>query len=176
MPLLLNPANNEITYEGRIVGELRVDDGVAKVTLNLTYECNAEEAILPLSWFGHGLNLLQKHQVEMPEVLLEVVTHDEDMGESLPIFRLLTEKTIKQDGYVWKFHKMDADPWPSVLHGHEYDHNLTLDAITGKIYDATTRAHCNQLRTKSLHDVQAQLRASKDFADAVAEHIDVHPP
>ena len=36
---------------------------------------------------------------------------------SLVFPRLLTEKIVKRSGYVWKFNKTDADPWPSVLHG-----------------------------------------------------------
>ena len=172
MPLLFNMETGEITYEGRRVGQHRVEDGTARVTLDFTFECGVDEWIVPLSWFGHGLNRLQKHDIEPREVVLEVVTHEEDVAEHFTALRVLTEKTIKQDGCVWRFHKNDADPWPSVLHAHEYEQNLKLDAVTGRIYDATTRALWRRLKRKKLQEIQTQLRESEDFADAVTEHVD----
>ena len=86
--------------------------------------------------------------------------------------RLLTEKTIKQKGYVWRFHKNDADQWPSKLHGHEYHKNLKIDAITGEIYDAGTRELCMKLNVKKLEAIQSELRASPDFVALVAKYID----
>ena len=115
MPLQFDMHTAEITYQGRKVGEYRVEHGVAKVTLDFTYECGIEEWIVPLSWFDYGLNLLQKHQVNPREVALEVETEDDDIAEHFTALRLLTEKTIKQDGYIWRFHKNDPDPWPSVI-------------------------------------------------------------
>ena len=61
---------------------------------------------------------------------------------------------------------------PSVLHAHEYDRNLKLDAITGDIFDATTRDHCMRLKNGKLRDIQAQLRDSPGFSATVAQHID----
>ena len=103
---------------------------------------------------------------------LEVETDDDDIAEHFPALRVLTEKTIKQSGCVCRFHKNDPDPWPSVLHAHEYDRNLKLDAITGNIFDATTRDRCRRLKKGKLRNIQAQLRNSPDFAATVAENID----
>ena len=58
------------------------------------------------------------------------------------------------------------------MHGHDYDKGLKLDAITGNIYDVGTRERCKALKAKHLQDVQAELRASKDFKEAVATLID----
>jgi hypothetical protein len=88
------------------------------------------------------------------------------------ISRFLTEKQVKRGGYIWKFHKSDADNWPSPLHGHDYDKGLKLDAITGDIYDVGTRARCKTLKVGDLQAVQDELRASKDFKEAVASLID----
>jgi hypothetical protein len=69
--------------------------------------------------------------------------------------------------YVWSFHKTDADTWPSALHGHEYDKNLKLDAVTGHIYDAGTRERLMTLKPQALSRIQEELRGSKDFVAMV---------
>ena len=50
------------------------------------------------------------------------------------------------------------------MHAHEYDRNVKLDAITGDIFDATTRDRCMRLKKGKLLDIQARLRESPDFA------------
>ena len=67
-----------------------------------------------MSWFDYGLNLLQEHQVTPREVALEVASDDDDIAEHFTALRLLTEKTIKQSGYIWRFHKND------LTLGHRY--------------------------------------------------------
>lgn len=87
-------------------------------------------------------------------------------GRALP-----DRKAGEARGYIWKFHKSDTDNWPSPLHGHDYDKGLKLDAITGDIYDVGTRGRCKTLKGGDLQAVQAELRASKDFGEAVATLI-----
>ena len=50
--------------------------------------------------------------------------------------------------------------------------DLKLDAITGDIFDATTRVRCMRLKKGKLRDIQTQLRDSPDFSATVAHHID----
>jgi hypothetical protein len=71
----------------------------------------------------------------------------------------------------WIFHKNDADPWPSKLHGHHNERALKLDAITGFIYSIQTRKHVQSLRRRELERIQCALLASKDFADRARELI-----
>lgn len=71
----------------------------------------------------------------------------------------------------WIFHKNDADPWPSRLHGHHNERALKLDAITGFIYSIQTRKHVQSLRNRELERIQCALLASKDFADRARELI-----
>jgi hypothetical protein len=104
--------------------------------------------------------------------LLTVETSADSIAEEFEVVRYLTEKQVKRGGYIWKFHKSDADDWPSPLHGHDYDKGLKLDAITGDIYDVGTRKRCKTLKAGDLRSVQAELRASKDFEEAVAALID----
>mgnify|MGYP003627031335 CR=1 FL=1 len=171
MPLEYDPMSSKILYQGKKVGEYRVEDGVAKVSLEITYECSTAEWIVPLSWFDYGLNQLQQYRDNQRPVSLEVGTDEDDIGERYTSLRLLTEKTIKRKGYVWRFHKNDDDTWPSVLHGHEYDKNLKLDAVTGEIYDAGTRERCMRLNRKTLKFIQSELRESPDFSDLVLKCI-----
>jgi hypothetical protein len=65
----------------------------------------------------------------------------------------------------WIFHKVDADPWPSLLHGHHNERPLKLDAITGFIYNIRNRKHVQSLRRKPLLAVQQQLLMSKDLRE-----------
>jgi hypothetical protein len=72
-----------------------------------------------------------------------------------------------------EYKRADADPWPSPLHGHEYDKGLKLDAITGRIFDVATRQLCETLNPKHLRSIQDELRASKDFKELVLKWVDV---
>ena len=85
---------------------------------------------------------------------------------------MLLEKHVKRGSYIWDFHKTDADPWPSRLHGHDYQKGLKLDAVTGNVYDVGTRQCCKKLKPKHLLEIQEKLRKSKDFAPLVQQLID----
>jgi hypothetical protein len=157
--------------DGQEVGRYAVEGGVAKVKLDLTYECSTDEWVIPLSWFDYGLHKLQKYQPRPAD--LQLKTGEDSIAEIYDVPRLLTEKLVKRAGYVWNFHKADADPWPSRLHGHDYENNLKLDAITGEIYDVGTRQRCKRLKGDDLKAVQQALRESKDFHDQVVHLINL---
>jgi hypothetical protein len=167
MPLEYDQSTREIRYEGRVVGRYDYENGKAKVTLNLTYECTPDEWILPLESFANGLSRLAKHRAE-ETVLLSIETDEAEIAEECAVPRTLNEKTVKGSGYVWKFHKSDPDGWPSALHAHDYEKYVKLDALTGNIYDATTRERCGRLSAKALAIIHAELRRSKDFAATIA--------
>jgi hypothetical protein len=170
VPLEFNPLTGKISLDGREVGEYKVVDGKAQVRLDLTYECSPEEWVIPLSWFDNGLHRLQKYRP--PETSLQIKTSEDSIAEVFDVVRLLTEKTVKRSGYIWQFHKLDADIWPSPLHGHDYDKALKLDAITGDIYDVGSRQICKRLRLIDLKAIQDELRGSKDFRGRVLMLID----
>lgn len=169
MPLQLDPHTGAITYNGATIGEHTFKDGVSTVRIALTYETQGE-AIVPLSWLAYGLSKLPENMP--PEPVLTIETRDVAIDKAFDVPRLLVEKLVKRKGHVWDFHKTDADPWPSRLHGHDYEKGLKLDAITGDIYDVATRARCKTLKKKELRVVQAELRACKDFKDLVNQLID----
>ena len=79
---------------------------------------------------------------------LTLETGEADIAERYKVGRSLTEKVVKRDGYIWKFHKNDPDQWPSALHGHDYETNVKPDAYTGEIYDVGTRQRCMKLSAK----------------------------
>ena len=165
MSLQFDPSTKKITYRGKEVGEYILKDGHSTVRLNIEYE-GGDDWIVPLSWFAYGLSLLAENQPA--PALLTVETSEDSIAEEFKVVRYLTEKQVKRGGYIWKFHKSDADAWPSPLHGHEYDKGLILDAITGDIYDVGTRERCKTFKAGDLEAVQAELRASKDFEEAAA--------
>jgi len=162
--------SGKILYKGREVGEHRFENGKSTVTLNISYDTEWDEWWTPLSLFAIGLGELPENRPTAADLSLE--TPEDGTTEELPSTRFLIERIVRQGSYIWKFHKTDVDNWPSQLHGHDYDKALKFDAITGQIYDAVTRQHCRSLKPKHLKDIQANLRASKDFAEKVAQLID----
>jgi hypothetical protein len=119
--------------------------------------------MVPLSWFGFGLHKLQKYQPQPAD--LQIKTEESSIAETYDVSRFITEKIIRRGGYVWDFHKADADPWPSLLHGHDYERNLKLDAIASEIYDVGTRQRCKRMKLDDLRAIQETLKVSKDFHD-----------
>lgn len=169
MPLQFDPQTGKIIYKGKEVGEHVFENGRSVVRLNIEYE-GGDDWIVPLSWFNYGLSALAENQPA--PALLTVETSEDCIAEEFEVVRYLTEKQVKRGGYVWVFYKTDADDWPSLLHGHDYDKGLKLDALNGNIYDVGTREHCKTLKSGDLAAVQSALRASKDFKDVVATLID----
>ena len=162
MSLIYDPETNEVYYEGKTVATVKIANGVARVELDLVYECDPEKWILPLSWFAYGLDKLQERR---QSGVLVVETGPESIAEEFRVPQSLDEKTVKRGGYVWRFHKEDRDDWPSKLHGHDYEKGLKIDAITGDIYDVRTRQRLKKLKPRDLEVIQKQLRSSEDFSE-----------
>jgi hypothetical protein len=172
VPLEFDPETSEISYEGKVVGHYTFEDGVPRVSLNITYECGPEDQwMVPLSWFAYGLAMLHgyKEPLQQNVAAITVETAQEEIAEEFAVSRYLTEVTVKRDGYVWRFHKTDPDDWPSKLHGHDYEKHLKMDALTGDIYDVGTRHRCKTLRKKELSRIQDVLKASDDFTGKLTE-------
>lgn len=68
-----------------------------------------------------------------PEILAEFTEDEPLVPQSIP--RLLTEQTVKVKGEVWRVHKNDADPFPSVPHAHNYESGVVLDLGSGDMFD-----------------------------------------
>lgn len=169
MSLQIDPSTGVITYKGKKIGKHIFKDGVSTVRISLTYTTRGE-AIVPLSWLAYGLFKLPENTPSKPVLTIE--TADAAIAKEFDVPQLLVEKYVKRKGHVWDFHKTDADPWPSRLHGHDYEKGLKLDAVTGDIYDVATRTRCKTLKKKELRVIQAELRDCQDFKDLVDELID----
>lgn len=89
-----------------------------------------------------------------PEVLAEIELEEGIIPDGTT--RLLTEKTVKVKGEVWRVHKNDADPWPSNPHAHNYDAGLTLHLGTGELFD-NNRKSVGLIGTKKLKAVRSKL-------------------
>ncbi|MDH2329176.1 hypothetical protein QCN27_20210 [Cereibacter sp. SYSU M97828] len=169
-----SPDTGDVVFRGKKVGSISCADGTTKVALNITYESQDENWILPLAWLGHGLRQAQLDQ--HPPIVLDMPFDVEDVeliASGGPV--LLVEKTLKVDGRSWRFHKADADHWPSPLHGHDYDHGQVIDGITGAIYDKATKSHIGQLKPKKLGTMHEMLRVSKDLGPLAAQHLPAPP-
>jgi hypothetical protein len=167
MALEFDPMTGKISYQGKEVGTYTYKDGRGQVHLDIKYECDADLWVVPLSYFSIGLNKLPSNQVKVAPADLLIETDEESLTDLRSVPRFLTEKEIKAGSYVWSFHKTDSDNWPSALHGHEYEHRLKLDVLTGNIYDVVTRQHYASLKREDLAKVRDELRKSKDFSEKV---------
>jgi hypothetical protein len=166
MALEFDQMTGKILYQGKEVGTCTSKDGRSVVHIDITYECSAsEDWAVPLSHFSHGLNKLASNQMDVSPADLVIETSEDSLTGQRSVPRFLTEKEIKAGSYVWSFHKTDADNWPSALHGHEYEHRLKLDVLTGRIYDVVTRQHYASLKKKDLETVRDELRKAKDFSE-----------
>ncbi|URW75917.1 hypothetical protein M9980_01415 [Sphingomonas donggukensis] len=168
--LQFNPESGTILFEGRKVGSTEYANGATRVAFSIEYEAVDGDWVVPLSWLAYGLRLAGLDR--RPAIVFEASTDADDIepvAASGPI--LLVEKTLRLDGYVWQFHKSDADPWPSPLHGHDYERGLVIDGITGQIYDKATGTEVFKLKRKPLEELHQQIRASKDLATIAAQHL-----
>jgi hypothetical protein len=167
MSFTFDPETSKFNSNGREIGEHRYEDGKSYVRLTIEYETTGEW-IVPLSWLAHGLSLLPENLPKEPDLRIE--TPQDGIDREFDVSRFLTEKIIRRGGYIWDFHKTDVDTWPSPLHGHDYDKNLKLDAVTGNVYDVVTRQCCKTLKPDHLKTIQSTLRTSKDF-EAIAKDL-----
>lgn len=91
-----------------------------------------------------------------PNILAEVIIDEPFVPAHIP--RLLTERTLKIKGEVWRIHKSDADPFPSVPHAHNYETGVVLDLGTGEMYDRN-RSAIGTLVCKKLLRLRSELSA-----------------
>ena len=57
----------------------------------------------------------------------------------LAAVQLLEEETIRHQGEIWRVHKNDADPWPSIPHAHNLESFLVLHLGTGEMFNPNNR-------------------------------------
>ncbi len=165
MSFFFDVKTSDFIYKGQVVGSWRVEEGRGRIILNITYDVDeaGSEIVELLSRVGFAIKEHGKKDPP-PEVLCTIETEKEDIEESVVgALRTLVEVTIKHDNYQWRFHLNDADPWPSIVHGHDYDRRLKLDAFTGKIYDTGTKQHCETLKKKKLAFIIAELKKNPEF-------------
>jgi len=67
-----------------------------------------------------------------PEILAQVTLEKSIVPDGMVY--LLTEKTVRHGGEIWRIHKCDADPFPSNPHAHNVETGLKLDLATGGLY------------------------------------------
>lgn len=59
---------------------------------------------------------------------------------------------------LWEFHSYDADPSPSVPHGHSLDGKLKLSIWDGSVYDVRTRKRVGCATKKEMRKLQANSK------------------
>lgn len=168
MPLIYDPLTAEVTYNGNAVVHRTQVNGISRVTIQITYECQLSEWMVPVSWLDRGVAELARHQCAEKNVILTLTTNESDIEERYEVRRTLRERAVAGVQYIWRFHESNPESWPSPLDGHDYERGLVLDATAGRIYDAYTRNCCEKLSRRALARVQAELLASPYFGPKAA--------
>lgn len=158
--------NGEIYYNGKKIGELIFDQESGHVFLLLNIESVSDQDRQLIVFLLNGF-VTKSNEIKRRKNSLQKASSKETSKDNLVHVKNSNETKmsfiVKLNGEQWQFHKNDADPWPSKLHGHHA--HFVLDAITGKVYDSVTRDFCYVMRQKELDKVQARLLSSKDFAE-----------
>jgi len=89
-----------------------------------------------------------------PELLATIEVEERLIPEGIP--GLLIEQTVKAGGEVWRIHKNDADPFPSVPHAHNLETGVVLHLGTGDLYDKNRKVIKN-IGCKSLLVIRGKL-------------------
>jgi len=164
----IDPNNpDQIVHNGRVVATRLQDRGKSIVEISMSYTAGNDDWIVPLSWLAQGLARIEPPPPS-PVMTFETVLDAVEPDAAFEVH--LFEKTLKTGGYTWQFHKTDADPWPSQLHGHDYEYGLVLDGVTGDIFNVTSRNKVAHLKARDLAALQSDLRANKDLG-AIAKKL-----
>lgn len=89
-----------------------------------------------------------------PELLAIIEVEEPLIPEGIP--SLLIEQTVKAGGEVWRIHKNDADPFPSVPHAHNLETEVVLHLGTGDLYNKK-REIIKNIGCKSLLVIRSRL-------------------
>ena len=89
-----------------------------------------------------------------PELLATIEVEEPLIPEGIP--GLLIEQTIKTGGEIWRIHKNDADPFPSVPHAHNLETGVVLHLGTGDLYNKK-REVIKNIGCKSLLAIRVKL-------------------
>lgn len=89
-----------------------------------------------------------------PEILGEITLDEPLIPKGVP--RLLTEKTVKVKGEVWRIHQKDADSFPSNPHAHNYESGIVLHLGNGDMFDRKRKSVGN-IGCKKLLRIRSEL-------------------
>ncbi|MCT0216880.1 hypothetical protein KQ298_11170 [Synechococcus sp. CS-1330] len=112
----------------------------------LDYRLTETEIIVKLKCYD-----FKQHK---PEILAEFTEREPLIPSGIP--RLLTERTVKVKGEIWRVHTNDADGFPSIPHAHNYETGVVLDLGNGAMYDRN-RNQIRKLSCKKLLLIRGKL-------------------
>lgn len=72
------------------------------------------------------------------------------------VARRFDEETVKYQGEIWRIHKYDPDPFPSLPHAHNQYDGLKMDLSNGKLYQK--RNLVGQLSRKNLLAFRSRVK------------------
>lgn len=102
------------------------------------------------------IEILQSYDFKKlhPEILAEVTPEEPLLPDGTR--QILTERTVKIKGEIWRIHKNDVDPFPSTPHAHNYSAGVVLHLGTGEMFDSN-RKSLGTIGCKKLLRLRSQL-------------------
>ena len=137
MPVTYDPIENKIWFNGQTIGSLTEAKG--RYGLNMAIEYNFKNGEQRAEFLVALSTVIDKYEDSENTYLLSWDCTESDVRPVETELQLLEEATIGIKGLKWRFHKNDADHWPSKLHGHEVQGRRVIDGLTGDIFDKSTR-------------------------------------
>lgn len=169
MPVTYDPLANEIWFNGKTIGSLTEDNG--NYTLCMTVEYSFHDPAKRIEFLSALSSVIDKFEDSENVYILTWECKDYDINPVETELQLLEEATIDLKGSKWRFHKNDADHWPSKLHGHSLEGRKVVDGITGNIFDKSTRKKTGRLKKKALLNLQSILKSNKDLGPTARKLI-----
>ena len=96
-----------------------------------------------------------------PELLAQITAEEDRRKVQQGKGKLFVPYPMRE----WQFHKNDADPWPSPLHGHHSSEPIKIDAVDGSIWHIQNKKRVGRVKPKELDRIQRDLLNSKDFVE-----------
>ena len=169
MPVTYDPLENEIWLNGKAIGTLTEDDG--KYNICMTIEYSFQDPAKRIEFLSALSTVIDKFELSENVYILLWECAENDINPIETELQLLEEATISLKGSKWRFHKNDADHWPSKLHGHSLEGRKVIDGITGNIFDKSTRKKTGRLKKKALLNLQSTLKSNKDLGPTARKFI-----
>ena len=170
MPVTYDVIANEIWLDGKVIGNLTMDGNEYRLRMNI--DCSFKDADKRAELLVALSTVIDRFEDKGQDFFFSWECSNDDLELVKSELQLLEEATISIKGLKWRFHKNDADHWPSPLHGHEVNGRKVVDGLTGEVFDKSTRKMLGKLNKKALSRLHEALKKNKDIGPLAQKLIE----